>query len=610
MWCALGCIGRGQVTGLTAKFDWVDCPLPPVQIDCRKMHGGGQRLLRLDSQIYAGGDSYLAPGTPPETPLKAFTLDASPNPYTPGGIEAAMPGVAQTPMRHVFQPGAIDFAGAGMETPGSAVTPSTAGASTVAAAMSTDGRYPVETGSGGSRPWRFSEVGESPTSRMSMGFGGLSLKAGRGRYRGEDDDENISPSATGGVNCARRDSLPISGAAHTPSSVGHLPWIAPIQESECGDGDDEGPSTPMGEYADCLDVGGQMRGGAKGEDEVGEFRLNPVPDTPFRPGRLLPRQSSLNETKLLMRTALKRSDSIFGFNSMFEWCERLGRGAFSEVYRCRHLENGQWFAIKKSGKKFRNRREREQLLHEIMSVAQFTERHPNIVTYYQSWQEENFFYIQMELCEGGNLSGAMDRQVSPLPNWMIWRWVRHVALGLEYTHGQGIKHLDIKPENIFLTAPNLHNAVLKIGDFGMAVLGNQWDGEEGDCVYMAPELLNSTGDGIGASADIFSFGIMLYEWMVLVGDGGKSKLPRGGPNWHALREGRRDIVPKITLGSRPEAMTNLMLAMINPDPAKRPTASQIAEVVNQSIPEEVSVQNESLAQDSSKTPSISPKGTV
>ena len=548
------------------------------------MHGGGQRLRRLDSQVYGGGDSYLAPGTPPDTPLKAFAFDASPTVPAPGGAGLVMPGAVQTPTRHIIRSSTFDVGGVGMVTPGSSVTPSTAGASTVAGAMSTGGLSSWGAGSGSNGAWKFSEVGESPTSRISMGFGGLSLKA-RGRYRGDDDDETASPSAAGGERPARRNSLPISGVSRPPSSAGPLPWIAPIQEGGggFGEGDEDAPRTPMGEDRGRCEDGGAILGGAPGEEEFGEFRLNPVPDTPFRPGRLLPRQSSLNETKLLMRTALKRSDSIFGFNSMFEWGERLGRGAFSEVFRCRHLENGQSFAIKKSGKKFRSRREREQLLHEIMSVAQFTERHPNIVTYYQSWQEENFFYIQMELCEGGNLSGAMDRQTSPLPNWMIWRWVQQVALGLEYTHGQGIKHLDIKPENIFLTTPNLENAVLKIGDFGMAVLGNQWDGEEGDCMYMAQELLNSTGDKIGASADIFSFGIMLYEWMVLVGDGGKSKLPKGGPDWHALREGRRDIIPFMILSIRPVAMANLVLSMMSPDPANRPTAAQIAREASRNL---------------------------
>lgn len=68
---------------------------------------------------------------------------------------------------------------------------------------------------------------------------------------------------------------------------------------------------------------------------------------------------------------------------------------------------------------------RERYLHEIESVACLSE-HPNVVKYYRGWQQEGHFFIQMELCEGGNLKDLTTSQTTPLEEDRIWDWVRQV----------------------------------------------------------------------------------------------------------------------------------------------------------------------------------------
>jgi len=94
--------------------------------------------------------------------------------------------------------------------------------------------------------------------------------------------------------------------------------------------------------------------------------------------------------------------------------------------------------------------------------------------------------------------------------------MRDVCLGLQELHEKGIVHLDIKPENILLS----FSGKFKIGDLGLARLlskiTEEGDIPEGDCRYLAHELLND--DPAVAipdlrKADIFALGMMAYEMM-------------------------------------------------------------------------------------------------
>merc|ERR1711957_231482 len=76
--------------------------------------------------------------------------------------------------------------------------------------------------------------------------------------------------------------------------------------------------------------------------------------------------------------------------------------------------------------------------------------------------------------------------------------------GLAHIHSYQVMHCDIKPENILVG----RDGAYKIGDLGQSIACKAWDEQEGDACYLSRDLLESNPS---TAADIFSFGIMLFE---------------------------------------------------------------------------------------------------
>jgi serine/threonine protein kinase len=124
----------------------------------------------------------------------------------------------------------------------------------------------------------------------------------------------------------------------------------------------------------------------------------------------------------------------------------------------------------------------------------------------------------MELCKESLRSYAIKKRNSEggynLSEDEIKKIMRDVCLGLTELHVKGIVHLDIKPENIMES----FSGKFKIGDLGMARLltkiVEEHDIPEGDCRYLAKELLNEDPNipiPDLTKADIFSLGMIVYE---------------------------------------------------------------------------------------------------
>ena len=299
----------------------------------------------------------------------------------------------------------------------------------------------------------------------------------------------------------------------------------------------------------------------------------------------VPSVGSIGGRKLLVVNSLTRVMSgNFQFSDHFYWLKKLGSGSFSHVWLCELKTNGEFFAVKADQRPLKGLRDRALHLREIHAVIEIGQ-HEYIVQYFRSWQEDRFFFSQMEFCEYGCLQQLCAKRALALGvggrDWpVIGRIVHDTISGLAAIHSHNLLHLDIKPgAHTAAPSPPPHNlstssshlppgnificatGKLKIGDLGLCVRASSWDDEEGDRIYLARELLENKA---GPHCDIFSAGVTFLELIQ------QSPAPKDGDKWHALRDGAVDI-PDGT----PESLRVLLLGMLHPDWSLRPTCADI-----------------------------------
>jgi serine/threonine-protein kinase len=162
---------------------------------------------------------------------------------------------------------------------------------------------------------------------------------------------------------------------------------------------------------------------------------------------------------------------------------------------------------------------KQRLIREAQAAAKLD--HPNICAVYDVNEADPFSFIVMQYLEGESLAQRMDREVLSVDAALTI--IEQAAEGLSEAHAQGIVHRDIKPQNMMITS----RGQLKILDFGLAKLMRSSESVDNDAPtapilskpghvigtmpYMSPEQVR--GENLGASSDIFSLGVSLYEML-------------------------------------------------------------------------------------------------
>jgi hypothetical protein len=219
----------------------------------------------------------------------------------------------------------------------------------------------------------------------------------------------------------------------------------------------------------------------------------------------------------------------------YEVLAEVGRGGMGVVYKARQLRPDRIVALKMLlAGRHAGQQERARFLNEAEAVARL--QHPHIVALYEAGQHGDLPYFTLEFVAGGSMADLL--RGKPLPPGDAARLVEQVARATNYAHERGIFHRDLKPGNILLVVSDQPSAVSpdrdllrpelkadrwwltaipKITDFGLArnmavnpaltpagaVLGTP--------SYMAPEQAKGVPQQVGAAADVYALGAILYE---------------------------------------------------------------------------------------------------
>ena len=188
----------------------------------------------------------------------------------------------------------------------------------------------------------------------------------------------------------------------------------------------------------------------------------------------------------------------------YEIVEELGRGAMGVVYLAQDPALGRLVAVKALDGGAGNGH-RSSFLREARAAGGLD--HPGIVTVHDAADGERPF-IAMEYVQGTDLKEVL-RPGQPLPVDFALEVADQVAAALDYAHGRGVVHRDIKPGNILITA----NERVKLTDFGIASAPtlSEPDARLGTPHYVAPEQLR--GEAVDGRADVFALGVVVYEML-------------------------------------------------------------------------------------------------
>uniref|UniRef100_A0A8C3V2M0 Serine/threonine-protein kinase Nek4 n=1 Tax=Catharus ustulatus TaxID=91951 RepID=A0A8C3V2M0_CATUS len=244
----------------------------------------------------------------------------------------------------------------------------------------------------------------------------------------------------------------------------------------------------------------------------------------------------------------------------------VGKGSYGEVSLARHRQDRKQYVIKKLNLRSASSRERRAAEQEAQLLSQL--KHPNIVTYRESWQgDDGHLYIVMGFCEGGDLYHKLKEQKGKLlPENQVVEWFVQIAMALQYLHEKHILHRDLKTQNIFLTRTN----IIKVGDLGIArVLENQYDMAStliGTPYYMSPELFSNKP--YNYKSDVWALGCCVYEMATL-----KHAFNAKDMNSLAYRiiEGKLPPMPK----DYSPQLVEIIQTMLSKKPEERPSVKSI-----------------------------------
>jgi len=263
----------------------------------------------------------------------------------------------------------------------------------------------------------------------------------------------------------------------------------------------------------------------------------------------------------------------------------IGRGGMADVYRVWDSQRLSFLAMK--------------LLHEDLSIDRVFMRrfkreahtlsrlqHPNIVRFYGLVQDKDLSFILLDYIKGSSLKRVIYDAGGSLQLGQVRTVMQSICSALQYAHGSGFIHCDIKPGNIMV---NRQGDVL-LTDFGVARMSDAATATMvgvGTPAYMAPEQIH--GQDPSPQTDIYALGIVLYEMLTggerpFTGDyarttGSTSEKVR----WEQMH--LNPLKPRTYSPSIPIEVENVVLKCLEKDPDHRyPSALDLLNAFVRAVP--------------------------
>ncbi len=191
-------------------------------------------------------------------------------------------------------------------------------------------------------------------------------------------------------------------------------------------------------------------------------------------------------------------------------------------------------------------------------------QHPNIVSVFDAGVDGEHSYIVMEYVDGDTLKKFTRKDSQRMPTQEVVDVLFKCAKALEYAHGKGVLHRDIKPGNIMVSREGL----VKIMDFSVAEMMQSRSATAaqpvvGSPLYLSPEQL--AGDAPSPRSDLYALGVVGYELLA-----GEPPF-RGKDVQQLLHEVRHTPAPELTekLPEAPRELCELINRLLRKKPGER-----------------------------------------
>jgi len=219
----------------------------------------------------------------------------------------------------------------------------------------------------------------------------------------------------------------------------------------------------------------------------------------------------------------------------------LGQGGFAWVFVGRELD-GTPVAVKVLKPRYAGDPQFELRFRNESEIAAKLQ-HANIIRIRNVAKQGDHVYFAMDLC--ADSLGARLAREGPLPEEAIVRLAADIIAALDFAHGQGVIHRDLKPDNVLIRSDG--TAVLT--DFGIARAVSGYVASTGVNMtigtphYLSPE--QAQGRAIDQRADYYALGVTLYK-------AATGEVPFSSNDWFELARMHVEDPPPSLRKKRPE----------------------------------------------------------